>query len=219
MISRRLLLSSAAALGAVPFPDLLLAAPVNPTLGKEYTAVRPALEFPKSPVVIHDFFAYTCPHCLSFAPLMEQYTLSKKSDPNVKIVPVPVAWTDDLSIFPRVYYAFEAKGLIEKLHMNFWTWAIREEHDWKTLEDIEKDVLGWVKAHGEDPDKFRELLGSFSVVSKYHQATRMWKNYGVDATPCIGVDGRWITAPHLAGTRQGAIDVTEWLVKKALEEK
>lgn len=55
MISRRLLLSSAAALGAVPFPDLLLAAPVNPTLGKEYTAVRPALEFPKSPVVIHDF--------------------------------------------------------------------------------------------------------------------------------------------------------------------
>ena len=219
MISCRLLLTSAAALGTVPFSGSLLAAPVSPVLGKEYIQVRPALEFPKSPIVIHDFFAYTCPHCLTFAPVMEKYVASLKDNPNVKVVPVPVAWNEDLSIFSRVYYSFEALGLLEKHHMDFWNWVIRAEHDWKTPADIEKDVLKWAGENGIDAEKFRQTLGSFSVVSKYRQATRMWKNYGVDSTPCVGVAGRWITAPHLTGTRQGTIDVIEWLVKKVAEEK
>ena len=103
--------------------------------------------------------------------------------------------------------------------MDFWNWVIRAEHDWKTPADIEKDVLKWAGENGIDAEKFRQTLGSFSVVSKYRQATRMWKNYGVDSTPCVGVAGRWITAPHLTGTRQGTIDVIEWLVKKVAEEK
>lgn len=219
MISRRLLLSSVAAISTASFTNSLFAANVNPILGKDYTEVRPVLEFPKSPVVVHDFFAYTCPHCLSFAPLMENFMKSVKTNPEVKVVPVPVAWNEDLSIFPRTYYAFEALGRLNDLHMEFWTWVIRETHDWNSAEDIEKDVLKWVGDHGLDVEKFKQTLGSFSVVSKYRQATRTWKNYGVDSTPCIGVGGRYITAPHLVGTRQGTIDTLNWLINKIRQEK
>lgn len=105
------------------------------------------------------------------------------------------------------------------LHMEFWSWTIRGEHNWSSVEDIEKDVLKWVAEHGVDAEKFRQMLGSFSVVSKYRQATRMWKNYGVDATPCVGVAGRYITAPHLVGTRQGTVDTVQWLINKVRQEK
>lgn len=219
MISRRLLLSSVVAMGTTGFAGNIVAASAEPILGKDYTEVRPALEFPTNPVVVHDFFAYTCPHCLSFAPLMDKFIESVKDNPQIKIVPVPVAWNEDLSIFPRVYYAFEALGRFNDLHMEFWTWVIRETHDWNTVEDIEKDVLKWGSDHGLDANKFHQTLNSFSVVSKYRQATRTWKNYGVDATPCIGVGGRYITAPHLVGTRQGTLDVVNWLVNKIRQEK
>lgn len=120
MISRRLLISSAAAVGAAGFSGSLFAAAPDPVLGKDYIEVRPPLEFPKKPIVVHDFFAYTCPHCLTFAPVMEKFIESVKGNPEVKVVPVPVAWNDDLAIFPHTYYAFEALGRMGDLHMEFW---------------------------------------------------------------------------------------------------
>ena len=219
MISRRLLISSAAAVGAAGFSGSLFAAAPDPVLGKDYIELRPPLEFPKKPIVVHDFFAYTCPHCLTFAPVMEKFIESVKGNPEVKVVPVPVAWNDDLAIFPHTYYAFEALGRMGDLHMEFWTWVIRGSHDWSSAADIEKDVLQWVGEHGLDQNKFRQTLGSFSVVSKARQATRTWKNYGVDSTPCVGVAGRYITAPHLVGTRQGTVDTVQWLINKIRQEK
>ena len=47
MISRRLLISSAAAVGAAGFSGSLFAAAPDPVLGKDYIEVRPPLEFPK----------------------------------------------------------------------------------------------------------------------------------------------------------------------------
>lgn len=79
MISRRLLISSAAAVGAAGFSGSLFAAAPDPVLGKDYIEVRPPLEFPKKPIVVHDFFAYTCPHCLTFAPVMEKFIESLRT--------------------------------------------------------------------------------------------------------------------------------------------
>lgn len=48
MISRRLLISSAAAVGAAGFSGSLFAAAPDPVLGKDYIEVRPPLDFPKN---------------------------------------------------------------------------------------------------------------------------------------------------------------------------
>ena len=45
------------------------------------------------------------------------------------------------------------------------------------------------------------------------------KHYGVDSTPSIGIAGRYITAPHLVGTRQGAVDMTLRLIEMIRKEK
>ena len=62
MISRRHLLKTAAAAGCTLSAPALFAAnaaAAAPVAGKEYIIVRPPVEYPKRPIIVHDFFAYT----------------------------------------------------------------------------------------------------------------------------------------------------------------
>ena len=221
MITRRDLLKTAAAAGcALSAPALLAANAAAPVAGKEYIIVRPPVEYPKRPIVVHDFFAYTCPHCLTFAPVMEKFAAELKQIPDVKYVPSPVAWNSDLEIFTRTYFSLSAMGRLGDIHMPFWDWVIREQHNtWTTTEAIENDITEWMNKHGIKVEDWQKMIKSFSVVSQTRQATRTWKHYGIDSTPSIGIAGRYITAPHLVGTRQGAVDMALQLIEMIRKEK
>ena len=223
MISRRHLLKTAAAAGCTLSAPALFAAnaaAAAPVAGKEYIIVRPPVEYHKRPIIVHDFFAYTCPHCLTFAPMMEKLAAELKQMPDVKYVPSPVAWNSDLEIFTRTYFSLSAMGRLEAVHMPFWDWVIREQHNnWSTVEAIENDIAQWMSKHGIKVEDWQKMIKSFSVVSQTRQATRTWKHYGVDSTPSIGIAGRYITAPHLVGTRQGAVDMTLRLIEMIRKEK
>lgn len=41
--------------------------------------------------------------------------------------------------------------------------------------------------------------------------------YDIDGTPCNAVNGKYITAPHMVGTREGAIQVMDFLINKERE--
>ena len=106
------------------------------------------------------------------------------------------------------------------LHLPFWNWVIREDHEnWTTAESIAKDIEQFMGRNGIKSDDWNKMLKSFSIVSKTRQAARTWKHYGVDSTPSIGIAGRVITAPHLVGTREGAIDMTRELIRRIRSEK
>ena len=77
----------------------------------------------------------------------------------------------------------------------------------------------WMSKHGITVEDWQKMIKSFSVVSQTRQATRTWKHYGVDSTPSIGIAGRYITAPHLVGTRQGPVDMTLRLIQMIRKEK
>ena len=213
MLSRRRLLAASAA--TLSLSGLPLASKAAFTAGKEYLLVRPEVPMAGKPVIIHDFFAYTCPHCLTFAPVMEEFIASLPKDGSVKVVHAPVAWSETYEVFPRTYFAFEALGKLPELHMPFWNWVIKEEHDWKDVEDMTKDVQKWVTSHGISADVWKRTTAGFSVVAKSRQAASLWKSYGVDSTPSVGVAGKYLTAPHLAGTRRRTIDVLKELIDLA----
>ncbi len=221
MISRRRLLGTTVAITTASVVPSVFATtkPIQPTIGKEMLEVFPPVDFPPRPILVHDFFAYTCPHCLSFEPIMHEWIESVKNAPDIKVIPVPVAWNETYEIFPRTYYTFESMGRMSDLHPQFWEWVVREPHEWNTIQDVEKDIFAWVKKKGADVDQFGRLIKSFAVMSKTRQATRTWKNYGIDSTPSIGIAGRFITAPHLAGTRRGTIDVLNAIIERLRLER
>ncbi|HEU0201775.1 MAG TPA: thiol:disulfide interchange protein DsbA/DsbL, partial [Burkholderiaceae bacterium] len=62
-------------------------------------------------------------------------------------------------------------------------------------------------------------FNSFSVVTKSNRANQVWAAYKVDGTPMVAVDGKFLTAPSMVGTREGAIAVLDYLVQRARAER
>lgn len=215
MISRReLILASAAA----SLPSVSALAAANEFIeGKDFSIVRPAVDYPRRPVVVHLFFAYTCPHCLRFEPEIQEFVKSWSSMREVRIVPVPVAWSEIYDIFPKVYYSLEQLNLLDKFHMPFWEWVIKDPHDnWTDADSAQKDIVSWFAKGGVPQADLKRAMSSFSVANKVRQAAQTWRHYGVDATPNIGIAGKYLTAPHMAGSRKKAIRCAEYLIKNEL---
>ncbi len=220
MISRRTLLGCAAVAGLTG-TQALWAKEEKETfvLGKDYIALDPVVQYPKRPILIHDFFAYTCPHCYRLAPLMAEYAQSVEKDPDIRIIPVPVAWEESFEYFPAVYFAFEALGRVSDLHMSYWEWVMREDHPWSKVDDVKPDTDKWIAEHGISKTKWHATLESFVVKNKVKQATETWQRYNIDSTPIIGIAGRFITAPHMTGSRPKAIETMRMLVEKIKSER
>ena len=213
MISRRTLLACTASLGAFGVAPLCAKEKTSGfVLGKDYLAVDPVVQYPARPIIIHDFFAYTCSHCFRLAPLMNEFVKSVEGNPAVKVIPVPVSWEASYDFFPTVYFAFEALGRLSDLHMAYWEWVMQPDHPWEKVEDVKPDTDAWVKEHGINLEKWHSLLNSFAIRNKVRQATEIWQKYNIDSTPMIGVAGRFLTAPHLTGSRPKAIEATRWLI-------
>jgi thiol:disulfide interchange protein DsbA len=92
-------------------------------------------------------------------------------------------WAHDASIF----YAFEALGLLDKLHRPFFD-AIHRD---RLRTDRWPELSGWLEKQGVDPKKFETTVKSFGVQGKTRRAVRLTSAYKIDGTPAMAVHGRY----------------------------
>lgn len=215
MITRRQALISAAAAPLALSPLAALAAPAY-TAGKEYLVVTPPAPTPRDTIEVVEFFAYTCPHCLQFAPHMEKW--EKALPAGVTLRACPVAWQPKYLPFTQTYFALESLGLLEKLHMPFFESVIYQEHPYN-YDNPAADILDFMMKAGVDGKKWEQAMRSFSVMNKARQATQYWQSYQIDSTPMIGVGGVYSTGPHLVGTREATPDCINWLVEQVRAQR
>lgn len=212
MISRRQLVLSAA---LTPLSSVALAAP-SYTAGKEYLIVNPPAPTPTDTIEVVEFFAYTCSHCLQFAPHMAKWKQNLPKDVTVRVC--PIAWQPKYQPFAQTYFALEALGLLEKLHMPFFESVIYQEHPYN-FDNAAADILDFMTKSGVDPQKWQQTYRSFSVVNKTRQATQLWQSYQIDSTPMIGVGGIYSTGPHHVGTREATPDCINWLIEQVRHQR
>ena len=207
MLSRRHFLTcSVLPLAAAALP----ARAATPAEGTEYQIVRPPVPTTGTQVEVLGFFAYTCPHCLRFDPYLEQWRKTAPAWVDFKMV--PVAWDSRTEPFVKTYYALQALNLLAQLHTKFFESVIFQSHPY---DQPEKDILDFMVHAGVDADKWKAAYGSFGVASKTKAATRSWQSYGLEATPMVGVAGKYLTGPHLTKTRENCLKVIDFLIRKA----
>ena len=68
--------------------------------------------------------------------------------------------------------------------------------------------------NGLNKEEFLKNANSFSTKVKNDRAFKTWQAYEIDGTPANAVNGKYITAPHMVGTREGAIQVMNYLIEK-----
>jgi thiol:disulfide interchange protein DsbA len=136
-------------------------------------------------IEVLEFFWYGCIHCYNLEPRLETWLKTKPADVAFRRVPAVLSdrWGHDAAVF----YAFEALGVLDKLHRPFFD-AI---HLQRLRTDNMPVLNAWLEKQGVDPKKFEAAARSFGVQSKVKRAIRLTSDYKIDGTPAMAVHGRY----------------------------
>ncbi|WP_432785912.1 Thiol:disulfide interchange protein DsbA [Oligella sp. MSHR50489EDL] len=180
---------------------------------------RPYVTFPKplttdsgDKAEVLDFFSYTCSHCAAIAPMMSDW--EKNLDDKAVMIHVPVAFNAAMEPTQKFYYAIEALGRLD-LHLPLFD-AIHKERQRIFTEDA---LVDWAVKQGIDKEAISSAMSSFGVNHKARNARKLTDSYGVQGTPSIGIDGRYLTSPSMTGTYESSIQQAQELLAKVLAEK
>jgi thiol:disulfide interchange protein DsbA len=67
-------------------------------------------------------------------------------------------------------------------------------------------VKDWAKSVGIDAAKFNDVYDSFGIDAKLQRSAAMGKDYGIQFTPAIAVNGRYWTGPSMVSNPEGGLD-------------
>ena len=159
-------------------------------------------------IEVLEFFWYGCIHCYNLEPKLESWLKTVPKDVEFRRVPAVFneRWAHDASI----YYAFEAMGLLDKLHRPFFDSIHRD----RLRTDNWQNVAAWLEKQDVDTKKFETTFKSFGVQSKTKRAIRLTTGYKIDGTPAMAVHGRY-TVP----SSEGMLGTVNQLVAQVRKQK
>jgi protein dithiol oxidoreductase (disulfide-forming) len=218
----RRLLCSFALLGLVCTAG---ASPAAPTAGVEYLVLpAPQQTEPGKKIEVTEFFAWYCPHCNAFEPLLAAWV--RKQGENIVFKRVHVY--RDANVLPqqRLFYTLEAMGLAEQYNDK----VFAAMHTERLPLNTDELVFDWAAKAGIDRARFVDTYRSYGVEARMYQANAKMAAYGINQWPMIAVDGRFLTSPYHAhlgstarvtetGQQQEALQVMDYLVAKAKADK
>jgi thiol:disulfide interchange protein DsbA len=211
-IRRTLIAAAAAALAPASFS--LRAQPAAP---ESYTTLPNALPVENpAKVEIAEFFWYGCIHCYNLEPTISAWLPTLPADTYFRRI--PAVFNERWALDAAIYYAFEALGLLEKLHRPFFD-AIHKD---RLNTDNPAALAEWLKKHGQDPQKFDATMKSFGVQSKTKRASQLTGASKIGGTPALMVQGRFTISTEQGKSGPGMLanaDVLAAIVRKTLSGK
>ncbi len=183
------------------------AARAQPRADADYTVLRQELpvETPGRIEVI-EFFWYGCPACYQFEPLIEAWIPKLPAEAQFRRIPAVFnqRWARDASL----YYAFEALGLVEKLHRPLYD-AIHRD---RLRTDNPEAMAQWLQRHGLEAKRVEDTVKSFGVQSKVRRSAQLGAAYRIDGTPTLAVHGRYTVKIEQARSFENMIAIADHLI-------
>jgi thiol:disulfide interchange protein DsbA len=211
-IRRTLIAAAAAALAPASF-----SLRAQPSAAESFTTLPNALPVENpAKVEIAEFFWYGCIHCYNLEPVLEAWLPKLPADTYFRRI--PAVFNERWAVDATIFYAFEALGLLEKLHRPFFD-AI---HKARLKTDNPAALAEWLKKHGLDPQKFDATMKSFGVQSKTKRASQLTGASRIDGTPALMVQGRYTISTDQGKSGAGMLanaDVLAGIVRKSLADK
>lgn len=200
------------------------ASPSTPKNGVEYQTLPSAMPVPSGKKVeVIEFFMYHCPACNALDPALAEWV--KKQGDAIQFRRIHVPRTGAADPEAHLFLALEAMQLDETLHTKvLQTWHV----DRQRLKD-DADNLAWALKNGLDKTKFLDAYNSFGVTTRLRNLDKVVNNYGVDSTPTLVINGRYVTSPSMIAEKNpeltrttldaATFQVVDALVQKAQQEQ
>lgn len=171
-------------------------------LGTDYSMLATPQPVSTKKIEVMEFFFYECPHCYHLHNELMGWEKTLPGD--VEMVFVPTIFRDSTEPLARAYYALEAMGKSKQLEDPIYQ-AIHVKN--MDLHDL-NSISAFVASQGVDKAKFIAAYNSFTVNSEIARAKQMIRSYGINGTPTLIVDGRYvITGLQPAATLRAMDDV------------
>ena len=201
-------------LAAALAPMLSIALAQTPSAGTDYREVKPPQPVDTGDKIeVLEFFWYGCPHCANFEPDLEAWR--KKLPADVEYRRLPVAFDASRSAHTRIYYALELLKKTDALHGK----VFNAMHvNGKRMLDT-NEIADFMAANGIDRKAWLDAFNSFTVATQTRGAAQTWVAYKLDGTPAVAIDGKFMTAPSMAGSRARALQVMDYLIERARAER
>ncbi len=180
-----------------------------PVENRDYAALaRPVAVPANGKIEVIEFFWYACPHCYTFEPLLEGWLAKLPAD--VHFRRVPVGFDARKETHQRIFYTWEALGLVEQMHVK--TFA-RFHAQNKPIEGLQ-EMLVFAQENGLDVAKVGQAWNSFSVQTKCREAKRLEDDYDIQQMPEMAIGGRFVAIAQPAAGPASVLATTDWLLNR-----
>jgi thiol:disulfide interchange protein DsbA len=174
-----------------------------------YAKIQPGRPLEESDQVeVVDVFWYGCPHCFQFLPYMQRWEESKPD--YVAVRRVPAIFRESWIPHARAFYTARLLGVDDALHVALFN-AIHGER--RTL-DSKEELSAFFAEHGVSAEEFNEIYDSFAVDQLQRQSQEMVRRWGVQGTPSLVINGRYLVSGSTAGSFENVIKVLDALVER-----
>jgi len=162
-------------------------------------------------VEVVEVFSYGCIHCAHFAPLAEELRKSLPAGVTFHLVPAP--FSDEWLPYARAFYAAKQLGALERTHLELFKEKFDQHYPMSTLDEL----ADFYARQGVNREAFLRVANSAAVTAQIQRDFALIRQWQVDSTPTIVVDGKYSSAHVHSFAELSAL--TQWLVKRELAGK
>lgn len=176
--------------------------------GEHYDLISPAIRGNSDKIEVTEFFWYGCGHCYNFEPQLAQWKKTLADD--VVVVGSPAMWNAAMEIHAKAFYAADALGVLDKMHMPLFQ-ALNVDRRRLATEDELADLFA---ANGVAREDFSKAFNSFGVGSQVRQANARARAAKISGTPEMMVAGKYRISTRKAGGQADMLRLAEFLIEK-----
>ena len=168
--------------------------------GKDYAVLNPAVPTGSDKVTVTEVFSYACPHCAHYQPYADE--IKSKLPAGAQFELLPAVFNPAWEPFARAFFTAKSLGLLEKTHQALFDAVHRDHQPLHTIDDLANLFYA---NYGANPGTFLSTATSFVIEGEMAQGAQRVRDYGVEATPTLIVNGKYrvsLNAEHGIGTAE-----------------
>lgn len=176
-----------------------------PQAGKDYEVLPEGQRWQRAPdgrIEVVEVFAYWCPHCAHFQPMVDAWKRTKPAD--VDFVYLAASYDPD-DTFAKAFFAADLAKAVPKVHQPLFD-AIHEAGTLPRSNASVAELAAWFGQHGLNAAKMSALMQSKDVTDRMTRARAFMVANRVSGTPTLVVNGKYVVRTARLEDRMRVVD-------------